>query len=73
VAQALGVPAEHVLGLPHDSAAAAGLAGTWSRHLDRSPLVNAARHLAATLHEYLTASAPGALPSSPRAERVNVS
>jgi hypothetical protein len=73
VAQALGLPTEYVLVLPNDAEAAAGLAGTWTRRLDRSPLVSAARHVAAAVHEHVLAAEPSGFPRQPVAEGVSTS
>lgn len=51
-------------GLPHDPAAAAGLAGTPTRGLDRSALIASARTVAADLYERLRQPV-GAQPPSP--------
>jgi hypothetical protein len=53
VSGVLGVASDLVHQLPADPVAAAGVAGQWTRRLDRSPLVAAARHLAGRLHERL--------------------
>ena len=45
--------------LADDPAAAAGLAGQWTRRLDRSPLVASGRRLAGDLHELLSRADPG--------------
>jgi hypothetical protein len=56
VSGALGVAPDLVHQLPADPIAAAAVAGHWSRRLDRSPLVAAARHLAGRLHERMHAA-----------------
>jgi hypothetical protein len=67
VARALGAPRDQVHLLPHDAAAAAALAGAWTRKLDRSPLVAAVRHLAARIHErqHRNQQTPRAVPDQP--------
>ena len=66
--------------LADDPAAAAGLAGQWTRRLDRSPLVASGRRLASDLHELLRRAdptpigadltvAPGADSARPAAEQ----
>jgi MinD-like ATPase involved in chromosome partitioning or flagellar assembly len=49
VAQALDLALDEVHLLPHDPAAAAALTGPWTRRLDRSQLLTAARAVAAAL------------------------
>ena len=56
VSGALGVAPDLVHQLPADPVAAAAVAGQWTRRLDRSPLVAAARHVAGRLHERMHAA-----------------
>lgn len=51
--------------LADDPAAAAGLAGEWTRRLDRSPLVASGRRLASELHQLLNRANPIPAEQSP--------
>jgi hypothetical protein len=58
VAAAVGCPREQVLVLPDDPVAASAVTGLWSRRLDRSRLVRAARSVVTELYPQVQRHAP---------------